>query len=711
MVFLPNGQLIESDDGGVYRRTNPLDNTGVWTFIGGNMSVTEFHDIAYDPLAQIIFGGTQDVGTPSQTAPGSFVYDSLLTADGGDVQVDSTTVAGQSIRYVSFQSLIAFQRRFFDAANNLLAVEGVFLNPGGGDALVPQFYTPIELNKVNQARIVIAGSNFLYESFDRGDNIASLGTAGGSLNMAYGHPLNVDALYVAGFSGVFVRTAAGAPLLPTPTVFPVFSAVDVVMDPNDFNHAYVLGFSSVWETPDAGVTWLDITGDLDPVSTGQFQEILYVPGGPVDKILVAANRGVFATTRNSIGFWNELGGNLPNANVKDLDYDAARDFLVAGLLGRGAWSLNGAANVNLPPVAQCQDTTSCDGNVSASDVDAGSFDPEGGALSLSLSPPGPFPFGSTQVTLTVTDPGGASETCNAIVTVSDNDELVFASVPPDVTTTACGAIDIGTPTVIGACSGGAVTITNNAPAQFPPGTTIVTWTATDQSGNSITATQRVTVILTDDPACCPAGTNVIIGTSNNNSLTGTAGSDCILGLGGQDTINGSGGNDFISGGDGNDIIHAGSGSDRAFGGSGQDTLVGSTGNDLLEGGDGDDSLSGGDGDDTLRGGQGQDQLFGQNNNDTLFGDIGDDTLNGGAGNDNLVGGDNNDRCIGETGTNTFAQCEFGALNSCTSGTQNGTETDVDCGGACLACGAGDGCISGNDCQGGICSAGMCQSAP
>lgn len=42
-------------------------------------------------------------------------------------------------------------------------------------------------------------------------------------------------------------------------------------------------------------------------------------------------------------------------------------------------------------------------------------------------------------------------------------------------------------------------ITNDAPAVFPPGTTIVTWTATDATGNSSTDTQGVTVSDTTDP--------------------------------------------------------------------------------------------------------------------------------------------------------------------------------------------------------------------
>jgi Ca2+-binding RTX toxin-like protein len=298
----------------------------------------------------------------------------------------------------------------------------------------------------------------------------------------------------------------------------------------------------------------------------------------------------------------------------------------------------------------------------------------------------------------------------AAVIVGDGNPPVFTFVPPDIVTTSCGALDIGAATAADECDP-SVTITNDAPAIFPPGTTIVTWTATDDSGNSVTAIQRVTRILTDDAACCPAGTNIIQGTSNNDVLVGTNGSDCILGRGSQDTINGLGGNDFISGGDGNDSITAGAGDDVVFGGTGQDTLAGNTGNDNLNGGDGDDNLQGGDDDDTLNGDQGQDVLQGQAGNDDLNGGSGDDNLQGGDGNDDLVGGTNNDVCAGGAGVNTFAQCEFGAPNSCVDGVQNGNETDVDCGAVCGACANGDSCLVGSDCQSGLCSGGLCQGAP
>jgi uncharacterized repeat protein (TIGR01451 family) len=57
-------------------------------------------------------------------------------------------------------------------------------------------------------------------------------------------------------------------------------------------------------------------------------------------VLVGTNAGVFVSFSTS-GFtiWDKLGTGLPNAVVWDLDYDVADDVLLAGTLGRGAWTI------------------------------------------------------------------------------------------------------------------------------------------------------------------------------------------------------------------------------------------------------------------------------------------------------------------------------------------------------------------------------------
>jgi hypothetical protein len=97
LIIAPNGSLIETDDGGVYRLSdpNPANPTnapnppaGPWTSLNGNLRVSEFIGISYDPLNRVLLGGTQDNGTPFQSADGNPVWDMHLSGDGGYTLAD-----------------------------------------------------------------------------------------------------------------------------------------------------------------------------------------------------------------------------------------------------------------------------------------------------------------------------------------------------------------------------------------------------------------------------------------------------------------------------------------------------------------------------------------------------------------------------------------------------------------------------------------------
>jgi len=115
--------------------------------------------------------------------------------------------------------------------------------------------------------------------------------------------------------------------------------------------------------------------------------------------------------------------------------------------------------------------------------------------------PATFPLGNTTVTWTVTDLAGNSSQCTQIVTVNDITPPTITC-PGDITVNAdtglCTAsgINLGTPTVDDNCGVG---YSNDAPAIFPLGQTIVTWTATDGYSNSTTCTQTVTVVDNEAP--------------------------------------------------------------------------------------------------------------------------------------------------------------------------------------------------------------------
>jgi len=227
MDVAANGALVEVDDGGIYRRTNPQTNAGDWFSMNGDIQSTEFHAVAWDANADIVIGGAQDTGTPEQQVPANVRWRSVSTADGGVVAVDDSSTPGLSTRYSSNQFLGGFRRRVYNAANVLQSQ--VFITPvviGGGAPLVRQFYTPLEVNAVTPTRLIIGGANSVYESLDQGGTIREIGPgiqANGDFGrdpIAYGAAGNADMLYVGSDAQVFVRTAAHPAALTASATYP-----------------------------------------------------------------------------------------------------------------------------------------------------------------------------------------------------------------------------------------------------------------------------------------------------------------------------------------------------------------------------------------------------------------------------------------------------------------------------------------------------------
>ncbi len=359
MAFDAAGNLLESDDGGIYRRTSPANNTGDWFSLNGDIQTNELHDASYDNFSDVIIGGTQDNGTDVQGLPDDVVWSLLLSGDGGDVAVDETSTPGISIRYSSAQGLQAFNRTFWNAANNFVG----FVFPAltvldGGAGLVGQFTTPVELNAVDPTRLIIGGANSVYESLDQGDTIREIGpgiqaNGNGRDAVAYGGAGNADILYIGSGTAMFVRTGPHPAPLVQSLSFPgtpfIFTVRDIVLDPDDANTAFVITTNSAYLTTDAGATWSDITDDLVDDALTPLRSITYMAGvdgddiadgGSGDVLAVGSSSGVhFARESKGFGKWKQLGNKLPTVVVFDLDYDPTDNVLVAGTLGRGAWKL------------------------------------------------------------------------------------------------------------------------------------------------------------------------------------------------------------------------------------------------------------------------------------------------------------------------------------------------------------------------------------
>jgi gliding motility-associated-like protein len=119
---------------------------------------------------------------------------------------------------------------------------------------------------------------------------------------------------------------------------------------------------------------------------------------------------------------------------------------------------------------------------------------------VSNNAPFTFGIGVTEVIWTVYDDFGNAASATQLVTVVDNVDPQITA-PANVTVAAnlaCDATGVFIGDAIGTDNCGFV-VTNDAPAVFPLGVTLVTWTITDNSGNTATATQTVTVLDTEAP--------------------------------------------------------------------------------------------------------------------------------------------------------------------------------------------------------------------
>jgi hypothetical protein len=116
------------------------------------------------------------------------------------------------------------------------------------------------------------------------------------------------------------------------------------MDPQNYRKIYVLDNQSrVWASFDEGASWINLTANL-PSLTGSVRTIeLFSPNAGVrNTVLIAGGLGgVFQMRRPGAGgaSWTQLSTGLPHGLVLDLRYDYATNVLVAGILGRGAWTL------------------------------------------------------------------------------------------------------------------------------------------------------------------------------------------------------------------------------------------------------------------------------------------------------------------------------------------------------------------------------------
>jgi hypothetical protein len=365
MLFSPQGDILQGNDGGIYRLNTPNNAaTRRWVSRQGDITPTESHSAVFDPLSRVAFSGNQDTGTSIQTAPNALLWDDLLQGDGAivDVDADQTAHPGTSIRYVGFTGL-PFARVVYNSANAFVSFSNInyLITAGSGTGLTInqfdpniQFYNPYKLNRIAPTRMLIGTAN-IYESLDKGATVRNFGFTGafigdylgnspisyGGLN-ANGTP-NPGSFYISAGPTIFHRSMDGGSIV-TLGAYPGSTVMALVSDPKNVSHVYVVDDSNrVWASMNEGATWTQITANLGALCpSARSVEIFSPSASPINTVLIVGGQGgVFQMRRPGAAgaSWTAVSTGMPHALVYDLRYDYVNNVLVAGTLGRGVWTL------------------------------------------------------------------------------------------------------------------------------------------------------------------------------------------------------------------------------------------------------------------------------------------------------------------------------------------------------------------------------------
>ncbi|HYI64425.1 MAG TPA: cadherin domain-containing protein [Allosphingosinicella sp.] len=273
------------------------------------------------------------------------------------------------------------------------------------------------------------------------------------------------------------------------------------------------------------------------------------------------------------------------------------------------------------------------------------------------------------ITIRVTDPGGAFSTSVRTITLTDAPEFYAGGPGADMITAPTDEnwviLGEGGDDELAGLSGndrieggdGRDGIAGGGGSDFIAGGAEGDWLFGENGGDTILGNggdDRMEGGAGQDGMAGGAGDDYIDGGLEGDWLFGEDDVDTMLGDAGDDRIEGGAGSDGVLGGTGADYIDGGADGDWLFGEDGDDTILGGGGADRIEAGAGADGVLGGAGADYIAGGADNDVLFGNDADDTILGEQGDDLLDGGAGSDGLSGG---------TGADIFAfTAALGASN-------------------------------------------------
>jgi len=142
-------------------------------------------------------------------------------------------------------------------------------------------------------------------------------------------------------------------------------------------------------------------------------------------------------------------------------------------------------------------------------------------ISPDVQPNTNFQLGTTTVTYTAVDPSGNTVSASFDVTVVDNEAPMLHQIPADITVSNdpgdCGAlVNWSEPTATDYCHALSPITSSENGGFYAVGQTVVTYTATDNSGNEASASFTITVVDVDSPNLTNMPSDITVNTEEDS---------------------------------------------------------------------------------------------------------------------------------------------------------------------------------------------------
>lgn len=333
IAFDAMNRLLDGNDGGLWRLDSytPAVN---WSDLNGNLGITEFVGIAVDPTsAAIAYGGSQDNGTEQYT--GLPAWTAIAGGDGGFVRIDQSN--NQTVYHEYYG--ISLQR-----SDNGGATWNDISPPGATGGL---FYVPYVMDPSNSQRLLY-GTATLYETTNKGNNWAAIGTPGTQGFNPFGSAITAIAVAKSSPNTVYAttgdqvfRTGNDGASWTDVSIPGVGGIDDLQVDPFNAARAFAVvgqyGGGKIYMTTDSGAHWSDISGNLPDQPA---RSLVIDPRTSPETLYLAVDDGVYASFDTG-AVWVRFGSGLPNVMAKQLELqlNGGVNILAAGTYGRGLFEM------------------------------------------------------------------------------------------------------------------------------------------------------------------------------------------------------------------------------------------------------------------------------------------------------------------------------------------------------------------------------------